>query len=243
MFLTLNRQVAHGAAVIVSYTLSKSTEKRVDFYNQFNLNEAYGLSLLDQRQRLSVATVYAPTVSLDNRAATEVLKNWKISVLSQFNSGRPYTATLPAGYNDSAADQATENTSSGLVGQNSPGFGAVPGEGLNTFKGPWINEIDLSLERGLHITEHQVVTVKAQVFNVLNSANYYVESGQGINQVQYNVVPFSPSQPCATAGNNQTCTLLPDNAAANPTNPFQTLNSISQLNQPRIMQFSFTYKF
>jgi hypothetical protein len=235
MFLALNRQVAHGAAVIVSYTLSKSTERRVDFYNQFNLNEAYGLSLLDQRQRLSVATVYAPAVSLDNRVATEVLKSWKISVLSQFNSGRPYTGTLPAGINDSAADQATENTSSGLVGQNSPGFGAVPGEGLNTFKGPWINEIDLSLERGLHITENQIVTVKAQVFNVLNSANYYVESGQGINQVQY-------TANCNSA-NNQTCTLSPNNAAANPSDPFQTLNSISQLNQPRIMQFSFTYKF
>jgi len=164
-----------------------------------------------------------------------VLKSWKISVLSQFNSGRPYTGTLPAGINDSAADQATENTSSGLVGQNSPGFGAVPGEGLNTFKGPWINEIDLSLERGLHITENQIVTVKAQVFNVLNSANYYVESGQGINQVQY-------TANCNSA-NNQTCTLSPNNAAANPSDPFQTLNSISQLNQPRIMQFSFTYKF
>jgi hypothetical protein len=230
MFLTLNRQVAHGAAVIISYTLSKSTERRVDFYNQFNLNEAYGLSLLDQRQRLSVATVYAPSVSLDNRAATELLKNWKLSLLSQFNSGRPYTAALQ-GVNDSAALQVTENTSSGLLGQNSPGFGAVPGEGLNTFKGPWINEIDLSLDRGIHITENQLVTFKAQVFNVLNSANYYVESGQGINQQQF-------VSSCNSA-NNQTCTLSPNNGIGG----FQTLNSISQLNQPRIMQFSFTYKF
>jgi hypothetical protein len=230
MFVQLNRQVASSAAVIVSYTLSKSTQRRVDFYNQFNLNEAYGLSLLDQRQRLSVATIYSPIVLLDNHTATELLKNWKFSLLSQFNSGRPYTAALQ-GVNDSAAEQVTENTSSGLLGQSSPGFGAVPGEGLNTLKGPWINEIDFGVERGLHVTENQVVTVKAQVFNLLNSANYYVESGQGINQQQY-------ISSC-NAANKQTCTLSPNSGPGG----FQTLNSISQLNQPRIMQFSFTYKF
>jgi hypothetical protein len=230
LFGQFNRQVGHGASVIVSYTFSKSTERRVDFWNQFDLDEAHGLSLLDQRQRLSAAAVYAPSVSLDNRMATELLKNWKMTLLSQFNSGRPYTGAIQ-GVNDSAANQNTENTSSGLVGQNSPGFGEVPGQGLNTYHGPWLNEIDLGLERGFNITEKQLITLKAQVFNALNSPNYYVESGQGINQQQY-------LTNCNTAA-DQTCTLSPNNGPGG----FQTLNAISQLNQPRIMQFSFTYRF
>ncbi len=252
LFVQLNRQVSHGANFIVSYTLAKSTQSGVDFYNQFNLGETRSLSLLDQRHRLSVAGVYAPEAAFDNGFAQALAEHWKISLLSQFNSGRPYTGvvgtslipstTTPGTYtsgnslNDTAALQGTANTAAGLVGGVSPGFGLAPGEGLNSFTGPWITEIDLGVERSFQLTEKQSISLKAQIFNLFNSANYYVEAGSGINQVQYNATG-------STCGDgktlNQVCTLT----ANNGTGGFGTRTSISQPNPARIAQFSFSYNF
>jgi hypothetical protein len=272
VFVELNRQMSHGVSVIMSYTLSKSTQSGVDFYNQFDMGETRGLSLLDQRHRLSVAAVYAPDVSFENHFEQAVLKDWKVSLLSQFNSGRPYTGVIGTGtyqacttgytlnaagnlctntttsatetptpstggsLNDSAALQSTPNTAAGLLGGGSPGYGLAPGDGMNTFVGPWITEIDLGIERGFHVTEKQTIVLKAQVFNLFNTADYFVEAGNGINQVQY--IANGPT--CGDGMTlNQTCTLTPNNGPGG----FGTRTAISQSNPGRIMQFSFAYKF
>jgi Carboxypeptidase regulatory-like domain len=230
LFTQLKRQVTQGANVIVSYTFSKSTQSGVDFYNQFDFSGTHGRSLLDQRHRLSIAAAYSPQVELSNEAARALLKDWTISTISQFNSGRPYTGVV-SNLNDTAASQATANTAAGLVGGNSPGYGLAPGDGINSFTGPWITEIDLGLQRRIRITEKQSILLKAQAFNLFNSANYYVQSGSGINQTQYNST-------CDTL-NDQTCTLTANNGVGG----FQTKSSIAQPNPPRILQFSFGYNF
>jgi hypothetical protein len=230
LFTQLKRQVTQGANVIVSYTFSKSTQSGADFYNQFDFSGTHGLSLLDQRHRLSVAAVYTPQADFSNEAVHALLKDWTVSTISQFNSGRPYTGVV-SDLNDTAASQATANTAAGLVGGNSPGYGLAPGDGINSFTGPWITEIDLGLQRRIRITEKQSILLKAQAFNLFNSANYYVQSGSGINQVQYNST-------CDTL-NDQTCTLTANNGVGG----FQTRTSIAQPNPPRILQFSFGYNF
>lgn len=243
LFVQLNRQMSNGFSTIVSYTLAKSTQSGVDFYNQFDLGETRGLSLLDQRQRLSIAGIYAPVVNLDNRTAEVLLKDWKISLIAQVNTGHPYTGEIgasPAGIplNDSAAEQVTANTAAGLNnnGGNSPGFGLAPGDGMNSFTGPGAKEVDLGIERGFRIKERNTITLKAQAFNLLNSANYYVYGGNGINQVQY----VASGATCGDGVTlNQTCTLKPNSTVGG----FQSLNSVNQANPPRIFQFSFDYKF
>jgi hypothetical protein len=232
LFTQLNRQVTRGASVIVSYTLAKSTQSGVDFYNQFDLAETKGLSLLDQRHRLSVASVYSPQYEGGSPAMRAFLSNWTGTIISQFNSGRPYTATV-SDLNDSAVNQATANTAAGLEGGNSPGYGLAPGEGMNSYTGPWIIEVDTGLQRRFTIGEKQAITLKAQAFNLLNSANYYVEAGSGINQVKYNEVS------CSTGVSGVCLTQNGDPS----TGGFQTKTSISQPNPPRILQFSFNYSF
>ena len=240
-FVQLNRQVATGANVIVSYTYAKSTQNGVDFYNQFTLNQTHSLSLLDQRQRLSIAIVYSPTVAFGSEMTKRVLNGWRVSTINQLNSGRPYTGVIGvssnnASLNDSAALQSTANTAAGLVGGNAPGYGLAPGDGLNSFTGPPITESDLGLERAFGIGEGQTISFKAQVFNVLNSANYYVYAGSGINQVQY----LASGATCGDGVTaNQTCTLTPNNGKGG----FQTLNAVNQANPPRVAQFSFAYRF
>ena len=216
-----------------------------DFNNQFDLNNTYGPTLLDQRHRLSVAAVYAPDASaLTNDFARHLLSNWTVSTVMQFNSGRPYTGLLASSctgpnlascgssgnntINDSAINESTINTAGGLVTA-----GPVPGPDYNSFYGPWIDEIDLGLARAFHITERHIVEIQAQVFNLFNHANYFVQAGAGINQTQYN--PVGPT--CGDGATlNQTCFLVPNSG-------FQTLQSINQLNGPRTFQFSFRYRF
>jgi hypothetical protein len=174
----------------------------------------------------------------------------------QFSSGRPYAAilddtctTVPDGngslsvgscssissqnnpVNDTAVNQATSNSALGINGS-----GPSPGEGINSFYGPWIEQVDLGVARSFHVTERNVVTLQAQAFNLLNHANYYVQNGGGVNQTQY-----APNGPNCGDGQtlNQTCYLIPETGAGG----FGTLQAIDALNGPRVLQFAFRYSF
>jgi hypothetical protein len=245
LYMQIERRAAHGLSLMTSYTFSKGTQSGADFNNQFDLSNTHGPTLLDQRHRLSVAAVYAPDASgLSSNIGRHLLSDWTVSTLMQFNSGRPYTGLLassctgvnflscgPHGnntLNDSAINESTGNTALGIAGA-----GPVPGIGYNSFYGPWINEIDLGLTRAFHITEHQTIQIQAQVFNLFNHPNFFVQAGAGIVQTQYNPVGSN----CGDGATlNQTCFLVPNSG-------FKTLESINQLNGPRTFQFAFRYSF
>jgi len=245
LYVQIQRRAAHGLSLMTSYTFSKGTQSGADFNNQFGLSNTHGPTLLDQRHRLSIAAVYAPDASgLSNMLERRLLSNWTVSTLMQFNSGRPYTALLASSctgpnlascgssgndtLNDSAINESTGNTAVGIAGA-----GPVPGIGYNSFYGPWINEIDLGLTRALHITERQTIEIQAQVFNLFNHPNFFVQAGAGIVQTEYNPVGAN----CGDGATlNQTCFLVPNSG-------FKTLESINQLNGPRTFQFALRYRF
>jgi hypothetical protein len=244
LYVQIQRRATRGLSLETSYTFSKATQTSADFNNQFDFSDSHGPTLLDQRHRLSVAAVYSPDASgLQGDFARHLLSNWTISTVMQFNSGRPYTAVLNSSctganlancggsndtLNDSAINESTGNTATGING-----FGSVPGTGFNSFYGPWIDEIDLGITRAFHITERQRIELQAQVFNLFNHPNFFVQASAGIVATQYD--PIGP-----TCGDNltanQTCFLVPHSG-------FQTLTSINQLNGPRTFQFAFRYAF
>jgi hypothetical protein len=241
-YANLQRRVAHGLSLMTSYTFSKGMQTGVDWYNQFDLKDTHGPTLLDQRHRLSIAAVYSPGVAnLSSEAARRLLSNWTISSVMAFNSGRPYTGLLNTActgadfttcssgnnLNDSAFNESTGNSAYGISG-----VGPSPTLNLNSFYGPWIDEIDLGIARTLHITEKHTITIQVQAFNLFNHPNYYVQNGSGVFATQYD--PLGPS--CGNAGPTQTCFLVPDPS-------FKTLQSVSQLNPPRVLQAAFYYKF
>ena len=170
----------------------------------------------------------------------------------QFSSGRPYAALLDDActsstgdltldnpcdnlggngnqtVNDTAANQSTANSALGINGS-----GPSPNEGINSFYGPWTKEVDMGLARSFKVGERQSFTLQAQVFNIANHANYYVQNGNGVNQVQYTPVGSN----CGDgASASQTCYLVPEDG-------FRTLQVINALNGPRVLQFAFKYKF
>ena len=103
----------------------------------------------------------------------------------QFASGRRYAPLIDVGglansVNNTAALQATANSALG-INAGSPS----PFAGLDSFYGPWTQQIDLGLAPRFSISERQVITLEAQAFNVANHANFYVQNGTGVNAIQY----------------------------------------------------------
>jgi hypothetical protein len=251
-FVQGQRRFRHGLAFQTAYTLSKNLMSHgVDFNNQFDFRNTHAPYLLDQRHRLSVAAVLEPDFGshLESEWMRAVLSEWTISTVMQFASGRPYAAEMgiacaaadisdgcPDGspqnaINNTAALQSTANSALG-INAGSPS----PFVGLNSFYGLWTNQVDLALSRRFHLTEKNSVTLQAQVFNVLNHANYYVQNGTGVNPIQYR--PFG-----ATCGDgqtlNQTCYLVPNTGPGG----FGTPQVINALNGPRVFQFALKWSF
>jgi hypothetical protein len=154
----------------------------------------------------------------------------------QFASGRPYAALIDVAcptdqcdtLNNTAALQATANSALG-INAGSPS----PFAGLDSFYGPWTKQVDMGLTRRFNLTERHALTLQAQVFNIANHANYYVQNGTGVIPIQY-----SPTGPTCGDGAtpNQQCYLVPSSS-------FGTLQTINALNGPRVMQFSLKWTF
>jgi hypothetical protein len=133
--------------------------------------------------------------------------------------------------NDSAFNQDTANTAGGINGA-----GPTPGIGLNSFYGPWLERIDAGLARRFEVREGMELEFQAQAFNLFNHPNYYVQNGDGVNQLQYN--PYGGS--CGDSMSaTQTCYLVPNSGPGN----FGALQEISPNGLPRVLQFSVRFKF
>jgi hypothetical protein len=262
LFVQLQRRFHSGVAVQAGYTFSKNMMSNgVDFNNQFDFSNTHAPYLLDQRHRLTIATMYEPFAGkhFDSGWTRALASNWTISTVMLFASGRPYAALLDVAngsaggasgeelrslyssrpydsgrvvesnsVNNSAALQATANSALGINGS-----GPSPVTGLNSFYGPWTQQIDLGISRRFTLGEHRSIVLQAQAFNLLNHANYYVQNGNGVDAIQY-----TPTG--ATCGDgqtlNQACYLMPNR-------DFKALQVISALNGPRVFQFSFKYIF
>jgi Carboxypeptidase regulatory-like domain/TonB dependent receptor len=250
-FVQLQRRMSHGLSVQFSYTFAKSIMLHgMDFNNQFDFSNTHAPSLLDQRHRISLGAVYRPRLEqlINSDTGRKALSGWTLSSVMDFSSGRPYAALLsPActsstaslsncdgiddNVNDTAFNQDTANTAGGINGA-----GPTPGIGLNSFYGPWLQRIDVGLARSFAIGEGKELQFQAQAFNLFNHANFYVQNGNGINQLQYNPVGTTCGDGVST---NQQCYLVPNSGSGN----FGTLQEISPNGLPRTLQFSARFTF
>jgi hypothetical protein len=250
-FMQVQRRMVQGFSLQGSYTFAKSMMlDGMDFNNQFNFSNTHAPSLLDQRHRLTVAAVYEPRLERFIASQTEraVVSGWTLSSVMEFSSGRPYAGLLSSactsstlsfsncnGADDNLNDSAfNEDTAATAGGINSAG--PTPGIGLNSFYGPWLERIDLGLARSFKIAESKQLQLQAQAFNLFNHANWYVQNGDGINQLQYNPIGTN----CGDGATlNQTCYLVPNSGPGN----FGTLQEVSPNGLPRALQFSARFTF
>jgi hypothetical protein len=250
-FVRAQRRMSKGLSLQFSYTFAKSIMlDGMDFNSQFDFSNTHAASLLDQRNSVSLAGVYRPRLESMTKsgAGRAILSGWTLSSVMQFSSGRPYAGLLsPActssnlsfsncngaddNLNDTAFNQDTANSAGGINGA-----GPTPGIGLNSFYGPWLERIDVGLERGFTISEGKDLEFQAQAFNLFNHANYYVQNGDGINQLQYNPIGTNCGDGLSS---NQTCYLVPNSGPGN----FATYGEISPNGLPRVLQFSARFTF
>ena len=255
-FGQVQRRMSGGVAMQLSYTFAKSIMlDGMDFNNQFDFSNTHAPSLLDQRHRLTLAAVYRPGLERLSTSGSgrTFLSGWRLSSVMEFSSGRPYAGLLDSActtskainkkfaeyacsgaddnLNDTAFNQDTANTAGGING-----VGPTPGIGLNSFYGPWLERIDAGLARSFEVREGKELEFQVQAFNLFNHANYYVQNGDGINQLQYNPI----GQYCGDGKTpNQTCYLVPNSGPGN----FGTLQEISPNGLPRALQFSARFTF
>jgi hypothetical protein len=263
LFVQVQHRLSQGFSLQFGYTYAKSIMlDGMDFNNQFDFSNTHAPSLLDQRHRLTFAAVYRPR--LDQLTASDTgskfLSGWTLSGVMEFSSGRPYAGLLspactsptlsfdscgnpapppdapavPPGndnLNDTAFNQDTAATAGGINGA-----GPTPGIGLNSFYGPWLERIDVGLARSFEIREGKELQFQVQTFNLFNHANYYVQNGDGINQLQYNPIGTNCGDGMTL---NQTCYLVPNSGPGN----FGALQEISPDGLPRVLQFSARFTF
>ena len=250
-FVELQRRMSKGLSLQASYTFAKSMMlDGMDFNNQFDFGNTHAPSLLDQRNRLTVAAVYEPHPEdrIGPGPGRRLLSGWRLSSVMEFSSGRPYagllspactSSTLSFGncdgandnLNDTAFNEDTANTAGGINGA-----GPTPGNGLNSFYGPWLERIDAGLARRFTIGEGKELEFQVQAFNLSNHANYYVQNGDGINQLQYNPIGTN----CGDGKSlNQTCYLVANSGPGN----FGAFQEISPAGLPRVLQFSVRFTF
>ncbi len=251
LFVEVQRRMSRGLSLQFSYTFAKSIQlDGMDFNNQFDFSNTHAPSLLDQRHRLSLAAVYRPHLETltGSDMGRALLSGWMLSSVMEFSSGRPYAALLsPActsstlsfsncdgangNLNDTAFNQDTANTAGGINGA-----GPTPGVGLNSFYGPWLERIDVGLARSFSIREGKELQFQIQAFNLFNHANYYVQNGNGINQLQYNPIGSNCGDGVTL---KQTCYLVPNSGRGN----FGTLQEVSPDGLPRVLQLSVRFTF
>ncbi|MGB8475094.1 MAG: TonB-dependent receptor [Candidatus Acidiferrum sp.] len=164
----------------LAYTYSKSIDQGTGYMNQFDQKSQRGPSQLDQTHRLVLSGAWSPTM--------RALKGFTFSSVATVASGRPYTGVF---------DTANVN------------FSIVPGQGFNSFRGPGVRDVDLSVARAFKLTERFGLKFRIEAFNVFNHANFQ----QGaVDNVQY-----TTNQEC-TPQSDGSCTPLPIwDATANST--------------------------
>jgi hypothetical protein len=188
--LQIRKQMAHGFTGQLSYTWSHAIDdaqqsgasntinyNQSSTYNGNYLNDK-GTSGTDQRQRLVVNWLWAPTFTKSTGAFARYLVNgWQLSTITTIGTALPATGTISVSGTQFTGASALLYTGS-ING--SGGWGRVPFLPVNSQ--PIDNEyhVDARLSRSIPITERIKASLMFEAFNVFNT-----QFNTGINTTAY----------------------------------------------------------
>jgi hypothetical protein len=184
---TVKKQFSHGVELLANYTLSKATDdgqvqgatgtfsgSSDAVLDPYNIKGESGYSDYDQRQRLIVSTLYAPTFKVDNSALSYLVNGFGLSGIVTIASPMPVNAVL------NSATAPNVNGFAGIDGGATGGeslnasttAGRLPFVSKNFFRGKTqLRDVDLRITRDLKLTERMKVQVIAEAFNLFNHTN------------------------------------------------------------------------
>ena len=184
---TVKKQFSHGFELLANYTLAKATDdgqvqgasgtfsgSSDAVLDPYNINGEQGYSDYDQRQRLIISTLYAPTFKVDSPALGYLINGFGIGGIITIASPLPVNGLV---------NSATAPTDSGFAGIDG---GATGGESLNAsttagripfvsknfYRGKTqVRDLDLRLTRDFRFTERFKLQVIGEAFNLFNHTN------------------------------------------------------------------------
>jgi hypothetical protein len=166
--LSINRRVARGTYLRMSYTFAKAIDDGQDalvagepseVQNSYDPNAERGPSVTDQRQRFVAAFSAEPRLfHRGHELLGHIFNDWKISSIVTAGSGRPVNATVSG---DPNQDGNEDND-------------RLPGYSRNAFTGPDYASTDLRLVRKIHVGPGYRLEFTADSFNLFNRDNQRV---------------------------------------------------------------------
>src|SRR5580658_3624804 len=183
----------HGFTTKLSYTLGHSMDdlsyaRGIIPQNSYCLRCDYGNSNFDIRNSFSMFLAYSFPQPTRYKA---LLGGWQLNTLWSFFTGSPFTVF--AGEDTSATGEFEDraevvgNPFSGVPASNratgtyyffNPTAFALPAPGTygnekrNEFYGPATKQIDFSVFKNFHFTEHIAAQIRVEIFNVFNFVDY-----------------------------------------------------------------------
>ena len=204
----VQRRYSHGFTGSLAYTWSHALDTNMGnaggnlflgnnapttlFNGDYKGNK--GDSGLDQRQRLVINWVWAPTfTSRTDLVSRLLINNWQLSTITTIATGQPLTESLSVSSPLTAAQVTSLGLPSGLAfsGSTLNGFGGssqVPFLGINTLRLPNTYRTDARITKIIPIKERFRALLNFEAFNLTNTITYtglttrgYTASGLNIS--------------------------------------------------------------
>ncbi len=192
--LSINRRVARGSYLRLSYTYARAIDDGQDalvagqpatVQNSYVPSAERGPSVTDQRQRLVAALSAEPHFfHRGHEFLGHIFNDWRLSTVVNYGSGRPFNATVSGDPNQDGNDLNDR----------------LPGYRRNAFTGPDYATTDLRVTRILRFGERYKLNLVAESFNLLNRDNQRVAiTSNGMvanattfvqNSVTANIAPY-----------------------------------------------------
>ncbi len=196
MDLSLEKRFANGYGYRASYTLSKSIDQAPEHLsassgrpqNGRDLKSWEGPSDFDIRHRFVGNFIAELPFGEGKRWATAgpasaILGGWLVSGIYTARSGRPFTVTqgnnnvgagatgLPDRTGDPKGQETVDNWFN-VAAFTRVVSGKFGNAGRNLYRGPGFATFDMSVQRRVAVREHVGVTLRWDVFNLFNRANF-----------------------------------------------------------------------
>jgi Carboxypeptidase regulatory-like domain/TonB dependent receptor len=163
--LSINRRVARGTYLRLSYTYARAIDDGQDalvagqpatVQNSYVPSAERGPSVTDQRQRVVAAFSAEPhPFHRGHEFLGYIFNDFKISTVVNYGSGRPFNATVAGDPNQDGNDLNDR----------------LPGYRRNAFTGPDYATADARLTRTLRFSERYKLNLVAESFNLFNRDN------------------------------------------------------------------------
>jgi hypothetical protein len=220
--ITIGSNYTWSHSIDDTTTLSFEGQEGFGNMNPFDIHGLEtGNSDLDLRHRfIAYSTYELPFGKNFNGARKALLGGWQTNVLLVWNSGSPFTVTD----NFTGASQNIFNNAIGAAGPDRPNQVAsasisnpsvaewfnrnafvIPGQGVtgntprNSLFGPHFRHFDFSLFKNFPLKESLKLQLRAEFFNLTNTASYFVANNQNSDSTT-NLVPQQGAAPNSAFG-------------------------------------------